>query len=633
MSVLSSSPLNLTLDSSPSSSTKIGSYVPVSGGSPQINSLFNSPHKNTILWTPWPSGSLPTVTSTASSVFVTGKPPKSSTIHSDEIYDVSINSIIEYTQKISNSYSGKGNWYPMWLKPVDFAYLKDVGVYPNNRIIICRRFDSAVGNDLTLVEDEPISTLISWVPDGKDFLEISFGERWTEAAATLTEIFNSGGKDFRIGSGGSEISSGFGDYLAAGANAIPLPGFTEEYQRKVLTALGIIDEKDASKLPSGDPNLIKEAKQRSLVDYETAGSGLTCDINIEVECKWEQKFIGKIDPTLAWMDIVQTVLRFGTSPARFYLGSGNQSAAVEKFLTDFQNNPIGKVKTILKAMIDALGDIVKKVVDTVGGVVKGVVSGTLTGNAVNNVIKEIGQFAQSIIDTMVDKYKVRLMGVFKALTGSPSGPWHVSVGNPKRPIFCSGDMICDKVTISMGDKLAFNDLPSSITAKFSLKNARPLGLQEILSRYNTGYSRTATIRKTIESASVDSEIKSQDKTITQNNTKNSIQNGTVAQANNSGGVAGLAPVGGTNINTSGGGGLTNNVPNFIASAGTSVPSLQTGPVGTRVGSLESDHGICNPDANSSTPIVTDSTPNQTINVTTNQKFSTFDTGGLTPKLA
>jgi len=57
--------------------------------------------------------------------------------------------------------------YPCFFKPVDFAYLKDVGVYPNNRIIICRRFDSAVGNDLTQVADEPISTIISWIPDGR----------------------------------------------------------------------------------------------------------------------------------------------------------------------------------------------------------------------------------------------------------------------------------------------------------------------------------------------------------------------------------------------------------------------------------------------------------------------------------
>jgi hypothetical protein len=47
----------------------------------------------------------------------------------------------------------------------------------------------------------------------------------------------------------------------------------------------------------------------------------------------------------------------------------------------------------------------------------------------------------------------------------------------------------------MGSQLAFNDLPSSIKVEFELKNARPLGLQEIMSKFNSGYLRTVDIQK------------------------------------------------------------------------------------------------------------------------------------------
>jgi len=79
------------------------------------------------------------------------------------------------------------------------------------------------------------------------------------------------------------------------------------------------------------------------------------------------------------------------------------------------------------------------------------------------------------------------MGIAHSLSGLPSTPWHITVGNPLRPIFCSGDMYTDNLTLRMGPTLAFNDLPSNITIEFTLKNARNLGLQEILAKFNTGY--------------------------------------------------------------------------------------------------------------------------------------------------
>jgi hypothetical protein len=88
------------------------------------------------------------------------------------------------------------------------------------------------------------------------------------------------------------------------------------------------------------------------------------------------------------------------------------------------------------------------------------------------------------------------MGVANALSGAPSTPWHVTIGNPLRPVFCSGDMYMDQdMKLTLGPTLAFNDLPSNITLDFTLTNARPWGLQEILAKFNTGHLRTVNIQK------------------------------------------------------------------------------------------------------------------------------------------
>jgi len=52
-----------------------------------------------------------------------------------------------------------------------------------------------------------------------------------------------------------------------------------------------------------------------------------------------------------------------------------------------------------------------------------------------------------------------------------------------------------EVTLTLGPTLAFNDLPSSIKASFTLQNARAWGLQEIIAKFNTGSIRVSTTIK------------------------------------------------------------------------------------------------------------------------------------------
>ena len=111
----------------------------------------------------------------------------------------------------------------------------------------------------------------------------------------------------------------------------------------------------------------------------------------------------------------------------------------------------------------------------------------------------IDKLAGITIDTIkasVLKYRVEVMGIVNALSGNPSTPWHITIGNPLRPVFCSGDMLVTSVVLKLGPILAFNDLPSSITADFTLTNARNLGMQEIMAKFNSGYLRTVDTQKT-----------------------------------------------------------------------------------------------------------------------------------------
>jgi len=424
-------------------------------------------------------------------------------LHNNDVYDTSILNIIERTANTSAA-----------LRPSDFAYLKKLGVYPNNRLIIARRFPGPMPDDIFSKGNPPISVMIDWRKEDEDFLDINFGEHWIEAKADFTQVLNEMGKDFGIGGEGA----GAGDVLGAGLGGIPLPGFTEKLQRAILIKLGVLSDPDGDILPSGNPNLIKEAKRRKTVPKGEAGSGLKCTVSIKMLVEYEQKFISGLDPTIVFQDILANSVRFGTSPSSNYGVSPefgkkiiNWANNPKSLITDFVNaikNGLQSAKDDLIAEINKEYD--KKINEEEAEAPdpeppksekltaeKEAAVSAFTG-FVDKIINDIG----STLAATVTKYKEEITGIVKALTGAPSTPWHVTIGNPLRPIFCSGDMYTDSVSLKLGPTLAFNDLPSYITTEFTLINARPWGAQEIMSKFNSGYLRSVNLKK--DSSSVNS---------------------------------------------------------------------------------------------------------------------------------
>lgn len=462
-----------------------------------------------IRFTPWPEipkdnnigDQFPNITN----IYKDGKlqyesnPLNPSRLHSDQIYDTSILNLMDKTFGMLCE-----------LRSTHFAYLKDVGVYPNNRLVIGRRFPTSGMSVTNLMrKGQPaISTMICWIKeDASDFFNISFGEEWEEADSDFTQVLNDLSDDFFKG-------SGLGKKIEGGLGVLPLSGFTESIQRKIFEKLGIMKSDASSYIPAGEPNLIRAAKKRKTGAYGAAFTGLRCTFSVKMVCEWEQKFISGLDPTVVWLDIIQQVLRFGTSNSVTYgLSSGTEDA-----IMDFVNDPLGTLIKLLEAATYAITEFTDTVrkkanewIAESGNELKSRLG--LKSNDPNkeksNAIEEfksstksmkdaVASFADSalkkagaLLKRIIGKYRVRIEGILHSLVGSPSGPWHVTIGNPLRPVFSSGDMlISDTVQLSFGSTLAFNDLPSTIKAEFTLIPARPLGLQEIFARFNSGHIRS-----------------------------------------------------------------------------------------------------------------------------------------------
>ena len=426
----------------------------------------------------------------------------SNKLHNNDVYDTSVLNILE---RLSGTKAQ--------LKPQDFAYLKDLGVYPNNRLMIARRFYGPSGDNImtkTRPGAAPMATLISWVPEGDNFLDITFGEVWTEAKADFTGMLNSLGEDFKV--------KAMGDRLGQLGGSIPLPGFTEIFQRKFMAKLGLLEESAANSIPAGNPNLIKEAKVRKTVGYSEPGSGLMAKVSITMNCEYELKFISGIDPTIVWMDLIGMILRFGTSDSSNYGLSGKVASKINKWARDpysLITDVVNGIKNAIAGAYTELKNVITGIYNSATKAAQKLSDGSSSGSSGEKkserelamdaakeaqemgmkVINGLFSLAAEAIRASVMKYRVEVLGIVNALTGNPSTPWHITIGNPMRPVFCSGDMLTTEVQLVLGPTLAFNDLPSSISVKFTLANARNLGLQEIMSKFNSGYLRTVDTQR------------------------------------------------------------------------------------------------------------------------------------------
>lgn len=400
---------------------------------------------------------------------------------------LTIDSIIDYFNK-----------YPsLKMKYTHFAYLKKLGVYPNNRMIIARRFASPTPDDLFNGASDsmsPIATVVSWMDPNESLLDISFGEKWEDATDSLIDIFK------------EILSKDIGINLDP---PIPLPGFTVGLQYGIMNALGLTNG-DSNNVPQGNPNLIHETKRRRVPGDDLGGSGLESDFRIKMVCEYEQKYIGRVDPQIAYLDIIGNLLMMGTSNEEFLL-TGSASDALQQM---FDLAKEGKWKDLAILIIDKIVEGIDTLITELGNLLsdeptpgegggegeypteygdgggpsqKDVVSGFQSGiSGFKNVISELGD---AILSGIFSKYREKLQAAIASMSGLPNGPWHIMMGNPKNPFFVSGDMICKKVSIDFKSELAYNDLPAEFVATLEFEPARSHGRTGIGSKLNHGKGR------------------------------------------------------------------------------------------------------------------------------------------------
>jgi hypothetical protein len=272
-------------------------------------------------------------------------------------------------------------------------------------------------------------------------------------------------------------------------------------------------------------NVIKQTQKREPGLY----GGIAGDGNISLKFEYSLKAIGHINAKAAMLDIMSNILatthyrgNFWGGEARFYLNkgifplfdeedtinlvstiwSGDFDKATTKFF-DILKKTFGENFTeldIIETLI-SLRNANTKNPNTSGDASGIAVAGqadttqTSTGNAallggmLPEKLKELAS-----VDLLAGLFGLTTGGgnasipEFQALkTGAPVGEWHLTVGNPFKPIAVIGNLICEGVDITFNNELGSDDFPTEMTATVSLKPGMPRANQDVESVFNDGF--------------------------------------------------------------------------------------------------------------------------------------------------
>lgn len=377
-----------------------------------------------------------------------------------------INQIVEFTSKFPQ----------LAIKYQDFAYCKQLGYFPNNRLIVLRRYRGGVGDNLFNLsgDNKPLSTLITWLnPNEESLIDITFNEEWTEHTDGIAEtiknsddspIIDTTKKDDKTPTSVESLMSSVKDM------AIALIGDTllsSNFKREDGTQYG--DQSVA-----GNPNLIKTSMRR-----KTGGGGLDSNISFTLKFEYELRYINNIDPSVAMLDMISNCIRMGTSTEsfRFNIPALKNSDIVRNLMQNDLNSAYDSFAKQIKNFNDTMVKCFTELISNIKQSIK-----SFDKNTAYNTIQKTTTF-------IISRYREALKAAISVDTGMPSGIWHVTIGSPLSPIVSCGDLIIKKSTLTLGNELGYNDFPNSFTVVYEIESSRERGAQELQRIFNAGRGR------------------------------------------------------------------------------------------------------------------------------------------------
>lgn len=344
----------------------------------------------------------------------------------------------------------------------DFLYCSKYSELPLNRLITLRRFAYPTFDDIfskTSQSEPDIARMLCYFDQDtnklSDILQFSFGMNWRDLESASEQASMEGSQNGISGIVGKAlrfVDPKFGQEAIRGTNAV-----NYNPQHDSNRVYGPVDS-------------ISKAKIRNI--------GLNFEQEMTLEFDYKMQSINGVNQKAAFIDLLSNVILMCTNNGEFWGGSrywvGPQPS---KYMND------------MKALSPAnWNDFVSKSTEGMKSFLQTMSSKTDAKETLKKIANNALNLALGKILNTLGRPGIPVMN--SLLTGTPIGPWHITVGNPYNPILVAGDLVITNSTIAFGDELGYDDFPTTFKATITLSHSKPRDRGGIESMFNAGKGRT-----------------------------------------------------------------------------------------------------------------------------------------------
>lgn len=402
----------------------------------------------------------------------------------------------------------------------DFMFCKHLGKMPNNHLITLRRFPEGCDDHImhTFPDDKnsckqlthtaDIGRLVTWFDVGENSLDTimkynynmpyeSIDAKIEEKQGTqggfLKNIFQMCDATYQgqvlagqVG-GATDSASAIGSYLegrlsyasknyvaaktatnnflgTSGANPISWDGGSE--RKDFLTNW------DKSRTYGPLDVIMKTSKRKQGLEYQH---------NFTLTFEYELRSYDGVNGKAAFLDLLANILAVTFTTGKFWGGARKNTGAAQSRL--YAGLPLFDGTTNINNLFDKLGETWTSLTDSIaksGGLLETLknVGSALLNNMLGGLMNKMGR---------PDK-----MTWASLLQDAPVGMWHVTIGNPRNPIWSEGDLILTNCEITHSGPLGIDDFPTQVKVVCQLAPAKPRDASRIEQSYLMGDSRIYT---------------------------------------------------------------------------------------------------------------------------------------------
>ena len=377
----------------------------------------------------------------------------------------------------------------------DFMYCKHLGKVSNNYMITLRRFplpvDDFIGASGEDAEERlsrstknaaNIGCMVTWLGvsgnDMASILKYNFKMPFKEEDAEFQDKQASADENATVLNG---MFAAFDDtyrkqyqegYAGEAANAffshLGIQGLGNPPYR------GIADFRDTKSKVYGPIDSIRST-------YVRDDKGLTYTQNFTLVFEYELRSYNGINGKQAMLDLISNILNVTYTTGSFWGGGYKGYASHQSNI--FANLNIFKARGGFTNFVDAFFKDLSNFGDTLIPKITG-------GNFLDTMKGVLNSVGGMLMSGMLNRMGRPQKAMYNALLSpAPIGFWHVTIGNPKRPIMSLGNMIITDVQIEHQGPLGLDDFPTGLKVTVQLDRGKPRDLRDIEKIYMQGNDR------------------------------------------------------------------------------------------------------------------------------------------------